>query len=700
MIKRMYPHVFEAQVIRGIRIKNRVTVAPMHTPKLGKEGMPNSPMYMNFIRERARSGAGVVSLGEIPVNNYAARAHPWSIDVHDGIYNARALADVREQIEEYGAIASAELFHAGPFGDEKCTRGAQLCGPVTYTRPDGVVVCGMTVEDMEKTAKEFANTAALFKVAGYRHLMIHGGSWLLAAFISAFENTRNDEYGGASLENRMRFPLMVVKKVREAVGEDFILTYKLSPMDFMMVFPDTADRAAKGLSLEESVEFINAMADYIDVVNLQYQQRSDKHARWAGLSYGLLPEAQQSYMAKRMKELGAKPLLELHHSCDDPEVMENLFAEGICDRVGIGRGTLADEFLVNKMRANKPEEIRPCIKCGHCLDPNTGRSNDTDNDKMIQFARGIVVHRFHCSVNPRVGNESLKNPEKALRTKKVCIIGAGPAGCQAALTAAEQGHQVILFEKTDRVGGQIKEYEHLWFKKRFHSYVEYLNYQVSKGVIDLRLNTTATPDLVYAERPDAVIVAIGSEPIILNLPGAHNNNVYEATDITSGRKIDELGNTIVIIGGNMVGCEVAMQLMKLYKDKKIVILEKANRILNTMMMGERLAFMDHFNWNICHAEDPLNITEPNTQLKYYANMNVIEITSEGVKAQDTKTGEEKLFPADNVVMAVGMKAKAVEAEKFSQCALDFTTIGDCAKVKDIEYAVATGYNAAMSLDNF
>ena len=698
MVERLYPNVFSPQYIRGIRLKHRVTSRPMHTPKLAIGGMANSPGYIAFNRSRARSGVSVVTLGEVPVNDNNAYAHPFSINAH-GVYEARALADVREAIEEYGAIASAELFHAGPYADETVTKGVTPVGPVAHVRPDGVKVRAMTKDDMEQVADEFAHTAATFKAAGYKHLLVHGGSWLLASFFSKVNNTRDDEFGGELLENRMRFPLMVVQRVREVVGEEFILSYKLSPLDFPIVYPDTAEMAKHGMPLIEGVKFANELSKYIDIIDVHFQQRHDLHARQFGLSYGFYPEAHHAFIAEEMKKLGCTAMLQICNSCDRPDVMDKLIGDGVCERITLGRATLADPFLIQKMRDNRPEEIRPCLKCGHCQDPNTARSNKTDNAKMLKFDRG-AVHKMRCSINPTLGIEDYPKHLKTDNPKKVCVIGGGPAGCQAAITAADLGHEVVLFEKSDSLGGQIKTYENLWFKDRYRLYVEYLNYQVKKRKINLKLNTEAIPQIVEKEKPDAVIVAIGAEPIILKIPGYDKKQVFEATEITSGEKIEELGDTVVIIGGNMVGCEVALQIIKLYEDKKVILLEKEERLASTMLMGMRIGVMDHLNYNVCHAADFRNITEENKQVKYYVNMEVKEITDNQVIATDRLTGEERAFACDSVIMAVGMRDRHTEAEKFYDCALECSIIGDCAKARDIEAAVNEGYNAAVSLESY
>lgn len=206
--------------------------------------------------------------------------------------------------------------------------------------------------------------------------------------------------------------------------------------------------------------------------------------------------------------------------------------------------------------------------------------------------------------------------------------------------------------------------------------------------------------MVEALQPNAVIAAIGGKPIMLNVPGIDKKNVFEATEITSEKRISELRQKSIIIGGNMVGCETALEIIKRCPQKDIVILEMGERLAASMLMTYRIGVMERLNYNVIHAKDFRNITEKNEHVSYFVKMKVTEITDDGVKAVDVETGEEKFFADDSVIMAVGVKGSTEEAESFDQCALDFTMIGDCLEARDIECAVNEGYNAAISLESY
>lgn len=685
-MKRFYPHLFSPQYIRNVRVKNRITVGPTHSPMLAQNMLANSDVFIDYYRQKARGGAGIVTLGEVPVNQFEALGHVYSIEAHT-LESERALADIREAIEQYGAIASAELFHAGAYADTEATKGAQPLGPVTYTRPDGVKVQGMSEYQMNVVADQFAETADTLRRCGYKCALVHGShGWLLSEFLSPYYNTRDDKWGGAGIENRIRFPKMVCERIREAVGNDFIIDYRVNGVDSLAEFPDNKEMFEQGMKIEDSIAFLHAVDDFIDSVHICNHHREDVHSRPQGLPYGYYPDGYFAHLAQKIKASGVKVQVGALGSMDNAELAEKMISEGSIDRIILGRSFIADPEIANKMRLGKTEDIRPCIKCGKCLDRNTVRDNRNVGGKSSKAILGFnrkMVATFKCSVNPELHRGHYPYLPKTENPKKVIIIGGGPGGMQAAITAAQRGHKPIIIEKGDALGGQMKVYENLWFKRRIKAYKAYLITQIEKLNIEVRLNTEATQAMVEAEAPDAVLVAIGADSIVPDIPGVDGKNVFTAASVNDMSRCDELGNKVVVIGASAVGCETVIHLAKVYPDKEFVLVEMGDMIGPDILFTERITVMELLDYN--------------EKIEYFSHTVCKEIFEKGIKVKNIETNEESTIAADSVVLAVGLEAKREEAEAYLDTALDFAVIGDCSKARDIEGAVEDGFFAACSL---
>lgn len=641
MYKPLYPHLFEPLRVKNITFKNRIFSAPNMINQMVR-GMPTD-YFIGFLEHKARGGACQVTLGENPVDERGA--HTKKLDMSSEMLPL--LAEIAQAIKENGAVASAELTHGGteanPLYNTK-----PIIGPVGLTREDGVVVQEMDEEIMNEVADSFAQKALLFKLAGFDMVMVHcGHNWLLSYFLSPITNTRTDKYG-ASVENRMRFPLMVLRRVREAVGPDYPIEMRVSG----------SDRLPGGKQVEETIAFIKeAEKGLIDMVQVSSGVNIDSaiHA----ITSTFMEKAHNVDLSWAIKKAGVKIPVITVGAVMDPETAEEIIASGKADGVAMARALIADPDLPNKARLGLRDEITPCLRCINC-----STSDDPIKQHMI------------CSVNPEIGREGRHGfvRPKAKRLGKVLVLGGGPGGMKAAITAAEQGHEVTLCERTDSLGGLLKFTDTDALKGDLKLYKDYLVNRVRKLNIRVMLQTEVTSRLVGEMSPDALIVAAGSRPIVPPIKGAelcrHVSVVYDEPE--------SAGDSVVIVGGGLVGCEVGLHLSKI--GKKVTVLEMADGYAADANEMHMLALR--------HMIKTLGMT-------VITGARCTEMSKSGVKY--VKEGEERELKADSVFYAVGMQSELETYLALSQSAPTVIHIGDCKKVGKVDGAVHDAYYAALSL---
>jgi 2,4-dienoyl-CoA reductase-like NADH-dependent reductase (Old Yellow Enzyme family)/thioredoxin reductase len=665
----LYPHLFSPMKVGNTVFKNRVFTAPSHLPIsidqngfLTKEGMT---YYGNF----AKGGSAAVHMGEVIMDRHNSLAHEDHLNLVDE-NTLQTLNTFNEYAHIFGAKTSVELNHSGQFAMPQFGDGTDPMGPVEMNMPSGTHVRQMNEEDMAYVAKIYAKAANMAKRGGCDMVCMHyGHGWLMGAFLSPLVNTRTDEYGG-SLENRMRFPRMVLEEVRKAVGKDFVIELRISGDEY----------TPGGIVIDDAIAYVKMVEDLVDLVHFSAGNRLYPETRAIMHPSHFLEEGHNVHLAAKAKAAGIKIPVGAIGSIQDPAYAEQILAEGKADYILMARGWIADNDWANKARAGKADDIRPCIKCFRCMDLAGGKrtvSRHNLADYLTEFP--TVTRRTECSVNPLHGNAMCKIDFPAPKAvKKVAVVGGGPAGMVAAITAAERGHEVVLFEASDCLGGQMHYAKHVWFKKDMELYRQYLIRQVKKAKIDVRMNTKATPELLSTLQPDAVIVAVGAEPLIPRIPGADGSNVMAAIDCYG--KEDQLGNSVVLVGGGMVGCETALHLSS--KGKKVTLVEMLDVLAPDGIYTERLHTMEYI------AKDP-NIT-------VYTDTRCVEINASGAVVSD-ETGAQRQIEADSVVLSAGMKSLADLRDTFNGTAFDVIPVGDCAKVGTISSATMTAYNAALNV---
>ncbi len=636
-----YPNLFSPLEIRGRILKNRIMSAPNMLFQV-INGRPTD-MYVSYLEHKAKGGAAIVNLGEMTICDGAAHVPPMILNED----NLTILGEMTDAIKQHGALASAELTHSGKRA--KAAYNTEIIGPVDEITADGTKVRGMTVEDMEYIAEAYADAAVYAKRAGFDMAHIHAAhAWLFPQFLSPIMNTRTDEYGG-SLENRMRFPLMCLKRIREKVGNDMIVSLRLSG----------SERNPEGFTPEDIAVFLSKAEEYVDLVEISTEDVT------YFMPSAYVPYCLNAEFAKRIKATGLVHIPIFLLGCVmTAEMAEEVISSGIADGVSMSRALIADPCLPNKVRAGKEDEVIPCLRCLHC----------TSNDNARRF--------FECSVNPTSGHEARhgfsEEMTPAKNKKKVLVVGGGPAGIMAACTAAERGHEVTLCEKTGYLGGIIRYALDDDLKPDLKRYCEYIIHRAQKSGVNLMLNMEVTPELVEKLAPEHIIVATGAKPVtpvfIKGYEKAHHVlDAYNKPETMKGQKA-------VIIGGGLSGVEAGLFLAD--KGMDVTVLEMDKCLSNSG---------DCYNLGVMLKVRELGV-------KLVEGAMVSEITDNG--ANYVLDGTEQTAEADCVFYAVGMKSDNELYKKIADKATFVDLIGDCRMVGRVGEATHNGYFAAMDIGNF
>lgn len=629
-----YPHLFSPLKINSIMVSNRIIANPMG----------------HVFEDKALGRPGVVIAGHVITqpgkSSWESAGQPYGFDK----YQVESTRQRALKAHQGGAKASIEIAHAGQYA--RVAPGDFAIGPTGYIREDGVEVREMDEAMMDEVAAGFAQTAKDAQAAGFDMIFLHfGHGWLVPQFLSPLFNKRTDEYGG-SIENRMKFPLRILREIRKAVGPFFPIEMRISANEHM----------PGGISFEDVLTFVKAAQEYIDMVQVSCGLDIEHEANVYTSSTNFTEHMLNAKYAKIIKE-NVDILVSVVGAIMNPDEAEQLLADGVADMVALARPLVADPDWPVKALEGRPEDIVPCLRCLQCYHIATNRRN------------------VGCSVNPRYKNEDWvprKLPKAEVR-KRVVIVGAGPAGCKAALTACERGHEVILLEKRDHIGGAVHYIAMEHFKADIKAYLEYLKTQIGKADIDLRLNTPADSKLVRELKPDALIVAVGALPARPPIPGIDSPQVigfFEAIEHE-----ERIGQNVVIIGGGTIGAEIGLEL-SLLKEKNVTIVEMINELAVQGNMLYKIGLRHKMN----EAKTLHVMLETGCQ----------EITPEGVRVK-TKEGQEVFLPADTVIISTGVRADKKTAESFYGIVPQTYLIGDCEKPRKIQEATMEGYTIASTL---
>lgn len=629
-----YEHLFSPIAINGMVSKNRIVAAPTG----------------DDFEEKAWGGAGIVIAGHAIVDygrsSFASATEP---DIFSKYEVEGAVERVRK-IHAGGARASIELFHGG--------REARVIdyaiGPDEEVRPDGVRVRAMDEELMHEVCEKYATAARNARDIGFDMVFLHfGHGWLPAQFLSPLFNHRTDAYGGP-LENRMRFPLMILKAVRDAVGPAFPVDMRLSAYEW----------APGSISFEDVKAFIRRAEPLIDTVQISCGLDMNREANVHCMATNFVEHLPNLAWAAEVKREVSIPV-SVVGSVMSPDEAEAVIAEGKVDLVAFGRAFTADPSWPNKAMTGHAEDIVPCLRCLHCYHIATNHRN------------------VGCSVNPRYKNESFiprrVEPVRPGSERRVVVVGGGPGGMRAALTAAERGHAVTLFEAEHELGGQLRHIAREHFKEDVARYLDYLLVQMSKSRVDVRLGMRATPEDVRALAPDALIIAVGAEETAPPLPGIEREFVLSGTEAID--REEELSGDVVVIGGGTIGAEFALAQSLVHGNHATII-----------EMGDELAAQGHMLYKIGLRQT----MERCTSLDVLLESACMEIGDHEVVVRDG-SGAVRRLHADWVAVCTGLRARSALAQSFYGITPDTTMIGDCVRPRKILEATFEGHAIALNL---
>ena len=640
-----YPHLFAPIQAAGTLFRNRIFASPEGFYNISPDCFPNADCNA-FFEHKARGGFASVCLGDCIVDRETGRHYDWLFRIDDE-RSLPMFSSFTSAISRHGCVASAELSHAGMYALASYKETGKLYGPVEMDNKYGHVT-EMSEEMIEYLIERYGAAARFAKQCGFGMVTIHGGhGWLLPQFMSSKINTRNDKWGG-SFENRMRFPLAVVESIRKNVGRNFPIEFRMSGSE---TNPD-------GYDIDEGIEFAKALDQKVDIIHVSTGNHEVLEATVITHPSMFLPDGCNAQYAAAIKPHVKSPVATVG-AFTDPAQMEEVIASGMADIVELGRQTLADPDLPVKARTGREDEINRCMRCCCCFG-STGE------------------HRiFYCAINPTIGHELEERYDNGPKfKKKVLVAGGGIGGMQAALTAAERGHQVILCEKKDRLGGVLVCEEEVPFKQKLAGYIGRQILKISRAPIEVRLNTEVTPELIREVAPDAVIAALGSRPAVPPVKGIDGKNVFGAEEIYYDTS--KAGENTVILGAGLVGMELGLTLAM--QGRKVTILEMADA--------------PNFGETGMHPIS-LGLELKKFGVEIRLSTMVTEITADGVEA-DGPDGHLSL-PADTVIYATGQKPLREEAAALSDFAGEFYYIGDCVTPKNILTATQAAYTVARDI---
>lgn len=643
-MKTKYPNLFSPLKVNSVMLRNRILVSPIGAPKAT---LISSTNYggINLI-DRSRGGASVITVNFKGLASVADANSPFEKYARD------VTRETLSVMKEAGALSNIQIFFHPeiPHVNDNSTREGTMM-PSDCIDFRGKKAKAMTKEEIKAKIDDLVSDCVQAKEFGFDMVMLHfGHDSLTSLFLSPVWNKRTDEYGG-SLENRIRITKEAASAVRKALGKDFPISIRISRNLWVK----------ETYSEDDMIELLKAIKDDVDLVNVSvamdcYGGTIDKYDANVHMSTMTFePHMYNLDFCARVKKEIPGLLVCPVGAVMTPEEAEQAISEGKTDAVMLGRAMIADPFWPKKALENKSEDIVPCLRCGQCYHVSTEHRN--------------VV----CSVNPRFRRENrvpLKL-EKAEKSKKVVIIGGGPAGCKVALTAYERGHQVILLEKSNSLGGQINVSDYDDNKKDLRRYRDYLRTQVAKTDIEVRFNVNADHDYVESIQPDVIVVAVGADQVTPRIKGVE----FSKSALEVYPHINELnGKKIVVIGGGTIGSEMALDLCE--RDNEVTVVEMSDTLAAKGNWLYRLALYQHL--------------DKCTNLTKMTESSVEEISENKVFVR-RKDGSLEEINADLVITAVGMKPRRDLAHSFFGITPETYMVGDCTNVGKVIEATNDGY---------
>ncbi len=641
-----HEHLFSGIRVGSLFLKNRIIFPPISTNLAAISG-ELTPEFIDHYKRRAKGGAAIVTLENMCIQFPEAR-HGATQPRIDSDSFISGLSRLAYEIHRYGSLAFMELTHPGLFSDLKLSEGRTPVAPSAVSiRPDGVLPRELTEDEIEDMAEIFAQAALRAKKAHFDGVEIEAAHGLLVnQFMSPLTNKRNDKYGG-SLENRVRFAKLIIKKIKELCGANYTVTARIGAIDFV----------DGGVTIEEGAQMAKLFGEMGYAAVHADVGFGNKEKRLEPMQY---PEAWRGYLAEEFKKAGVPVPVVAVGMIRNPWRAEEILRKGEADLIGLGRALIADPDWPIKAQANRGREIKRCIGCNECI--------------KARHEEGTAIR---CGVNPTVGRlESDEILMPAIQPKKILIVGAGPAGLEAAITLKKRGHNVTIWEKEKYIGGALKLGCVPPGKEKINWLIEYYDYMLEKLNIPIYFEKTATAEAVETFEPDMVIISKGADYSMPPIKGFDLDRVLTFTDILKG-DVEIKDSRVIVGGGGLVGCETALHLRELGNDVTIV------EMLPDVAIGMEPISRDFLLRELKEKGVKLKTSSP-----------VKEIRKDSILIGTD--GDSESLPADYFVAAFGGRPDHSLYNELKE-KFEIYQLGDASKVGKIIDAVQNGYGIGKSL---
>lgn len=659
----VFKPLFEPMKIGNVEIKNKFFMAPMATIVMTDENQCYTPQSIDYYVERAKGGVGLIITGANWVDNDVEPHAPSSFPCPNKlpILYTKMAREMTDRVHAYDTKIFLQL-----------TAGLGRSALPNFVAPSDFVAPSKTTnrwlpnvecrelktEEIEKIVKDFGSAALVAKESGFDGVEIHAvhEGYLLDCFTMSLFNQRTDKYGG-DLKGRLTFAIEIVQEIKNKCGQDFPVVLRFSIKSYIKALRQG------GLPGEEFEELGRDVDEAIEAIKILQEAGYDAFDADAGTYdswYWAHPpmyfnKGMYLPLAKQIQGASKVPVM-VAGRMDDPQMAVQALNDGIIDAVGLGRPLLTDPDYVNKLKTNKAKNIRPCLGC-----------HDGCFGRLLQHGLGS------CAVNPECGRESLVGIKKAETKKKVVVVGGGPGGMEAARVSAIRGHDVTLIEANDSLGGALRIAGVPDFKEDDRDLIKWYATELEELGVNVKLNTKATKEMLEKMNPDAIFVSEGSSPVVPKIDGVENAAL--AQDVMLEKVPAE--NNIVVIGGGLVGCELALHLAK--QGKNVTIVEALPDILksgaplppmNEFMLRDLLAFHD---------------------VKIKANQCVTAIKPDSVTLTD------ETINCNQVILAVGYRSNHTLYDQIKYDYPEVFNVGDSRDVRNIRGAIWDSYEVARNL---